>query len=542
MILRKLFFTLCLSVLVVGNSQAETPCEIHDYESVECTRYLAEQGNVSAQYNLGVMYDNGIGVFRDYGKAMRWYRIAAERGDASAQYNLGVMYENGRGVLRDDREAVRWYRMAAEQGNVSAQYNLGVMYNNIESVLRDEREAARWYHMAAEQGNVLAQYNLGVMYSSIESVLRDDREAARWYRMAAEQGYASAQNNLGAMYADGIGVLQDYGEAVRWYRMAVEQGYAFAQNNLGVMYDEGRGVLLDDREAVRWYRMAAEQGLALAQYNLSAMYFEGTGVVKNEYEAYIWLSIAKVSGDEEIIKNLPEIKWRLYLNTSEIKNAKREVARRLEEINNRQARNDNSAPVYANEPPVAITPQNKSTAETVFENAWRSVVVIKTSEAQGSGIIVRPNIVATNCHVIDGGGDIVVFKHDNRQASTDTLFSATVHRRDDENDFCLLDVAGLRGTQPFMRKYDTLNIGENVYALGSPEGLDLSLSTGIVSQLREGANSRYIQTDAAFSPGSSGGGLFDSQGNLIGILTKKLTTEGAEGLGFAIPADLILAL
>ena len=70
----------------------------------------------------------------------------------------------------------------------------------------------------------------------------------------------------------------------------------------------------------------------------------------------------------------------------------------------------------------------------------------------------------------------------------------------------------------------------------------MSLSTGIISQLREGTNLRYIQTDAAFSPGSSGGGLFDSQGNLIGILTKKLTTEGAEGLGFAIPADLALVL
>ena len=355
----------------------------------------------------------------------------------------------------------------------------------------------------------------------------------------AEQGDESSQYWLGFMYATGKGgVLQDYQEAVRWYRMGAEQGDEDSHFILDILtYGPG-----DDREAVSWFRMAAEQGNVSAQYRLGAMYWHGEGVVENEYESYIWYSIAKAGGNKDSAKNLRENKWHLYLTASEIKSAKREAARRLEKIDNRYARSDNSAPVYANEAPVAIAPQNKGIAETVYENTWRSVVVIKTSEAQGSGIIVRPNIVATNCHVIDDGGDIVVFKHDNRLASTDTLFSATVRRRDDENDFCLLDVAGLWGIQASMRKYDTLNIGENVYALGSPKGLDLSLSTGIISQLREGTNSRYIQTDAAFSPGSSGGGLFDSQGNLIGILTSKFTTEGAEGLGFAIPADLALVL
>ena len=69
---------------------------------------------------------------------MRWYRLAAEQGDASAQYNLGGMYANGEGVLKDEAEAVRWYRMAANQGNASAQYNLGAMYANGRGVLKDE--------------------------------------------------------------------------------------------------------------------------------------------------------------------------------------------------------------------------------------------------------------------------------------------------------------------------------------------------------------------------------------------------------------------
>ena len=200
----------------------------------------------------------------------------------------------------------------------------------------------------------------------------------------------------------------------------------------------------------------------------------------------------------------------------------------------------------------ADLPETVSPAAQVFENAWRHIVVVKRGENQGSGVIVRPNVVATNCHVIDSSGgitslfsgddEIIIHKHDNRRASTDTLFNATIRKRDDDRDFCLLDAKGLQGTSAKLRQYDTLQIGEAVYAVGSPKGLDLSLSSGLISQLRQGDGFRVIQTDAAISPGSSGGGLFDSNGNLIGILTSKITDENVEGIGFAIPADLAAGL
>ena len=62
---------------------------------------IAEQGYAPAQYNLGIMYDNGYGVPQDYAEAMKWYRLAAEQGHTDAQYNLGLMYDNGRGVPQD---------------------------------------------------------------------------------------------------------------------------------------------------------------------------------------------------------------------------------------------------------------------------------------------------------------------------------------------------------------------------------------------------------------------------------------------------------
>jgi len=95
-----------------------------DYaEAIRLWRPLAEQGNASAQNNLGVMYDNGRGVPQDDAETVKWYRLAAKQGIARAQSNLGVMYDNGRGVPQDYAEAVKWYRLAAEQGNAKAQFN-----------------------------------------------------------------------------------------------------------------------------------------------------------------------------------------------------------------------------------------------------------------------------------------------------------------------------------------------------------------------------------------------------------------------------------
>ena len=89
----------------------------------------------------------------DDAEAVKWYRKAAEQGHESAQFNLGVMYDNGEGVTEDDAEAVKWYRKAAEQGYDSAQYNLGVMYAKGEGVPEDDVAAYAWFSVAAASGD-----------------------------------------------------------------------------------------------------------------------------------------------------------------------------------------------------------------------------------------------------------------------------------------------------------------------------------------------------------------------------------------------------
>ena len=75
----------------------------------------AEQGDVVAQTNLGVMYAHGRGVAQNIAEACAWYRKAAEQGYANAQFKLGVMYANGRGVVQNDAEACVWYRKAGSK-------------------------------------------------------------------------------------------------------------------------------------------------------------------------------------------------------------------------------------------------------------------------------------------------------------------------------------------------------------------------------------------------------------------------------------------
>ena len=106
-----------------------------------------------AQYNLGAMYDKGIGVKKDFSEAVKWYRKAADQGHSSAQNNLGVCYNNGEGVSQDYAEAIRWYQKAAEQGDLDAQYKLGKIYYVGKKATKNYPTAFKWLSLAAAQGS-----------------------------------------------------------------------------------------------------------------------------------------------------------------------------------------------------------------------------------------------------------------------------------------------------------------------------------------------------------------------------------------------------
>lgn len=179
------------------------------------------------------------------------------------------------------------------------------------------------------------------------------------------------------------------------------------------------------------------------------------------------------------------------------------------------------------------------TATELFESVSNSIVVVYAKNSQGktqslgSGVVFAVGEIVTNCHVVEKSVSFAV-KHRNRE------YLATLKHTDYDRDVCSLTVAGLDAPVVMLGSTKSLKVGQKVFAVGAPKGLELTLSDGIISSLREVTGGRYLQISAPISPGSSGGGLFDEEGRLIGLPTFYLA-EGQQ-LNFAVPVEWVKEL
>jgi TPR repeat protein len=128
-------------------------------------------------------YDRG-----DYATALREWRPLVEQGDATAQYNLGLLYANGQGMPQDDAQAGKWYAKAALQGHAKAQVDLGDLCIKGQGIPQDYTMALFLCRLAADQGNALAQVKLGRMYERGKGVPQDFVQANMWYNLGAANG------------------------------------------------------------------------------------------------------------------------------------------------------------------------------------------------------------------------------------------------------------------------------------------------------------------------------------------------------------------
>ncbi len=180
-------------------------------------------------------------------------------------------------------------------------------------------------------------------------------------------------------------------------------------------------------------------------------------------------------------------------------------------------------------------------AQQIFERVSPSIVVIKAGNSQGSGVVYSVNntgltpttFILTNCHVVKDVTQVTVERLGKKA-------TGNVKTCDEDRDMA---VVTLGGALPNLQiRKSPLKVGEPAFAVGAPQGLELSISQGIVSQLRKTdlGNEPMIQTTAAISQGSSGGGLFDSEGRLIGLTT--LYYKDGQSLNFAVPISFVTTL
>ena len=159
--------------------------------------------------------------------------------------------------------------------------------------------------------------------------------------------------------------------------------------------------------------------------------------------------------------------------------------------------------------------------------------------AQGSGFIVSDDgYVVTNYHVISQAEDIRIRTNDHR------IFRAEVVGEDEQSDIALLKVEAKGLPAVTFGDSDALRVGEWVFAIGAPFGMDYSVTAGIVSAKGRSLGERYvpfIQTDVAINPGNSGGPLFNRDGEVVGINSQIYTRSGGfMGLSFSIPSNLVM--
>lgn len=183
------------------------------------------------------------------------------------------------------------------------------------------------------------------------------------------------------------------------------------------------------------------------------------------------------------------------------------------------------------------------TAAQVFASVSASVWRVQTYDkdglalSQGSAVVIAPETLVTNCHVLRKAGRFVVVREGQSLGGTLELW-------DPERDLCQIKARGLVAPAVVLGAADRLVAGQPVFALGSPSGLELTLSSGLISSLRRRDSGRLerIQISAPISPGSSGGGLFDEDGKLIGVTSSGVVSGNAQNLNFAVPVDDIREL
>ena len=209
---------------------------------------------------------------------------------------------------------------------------------------------------------------------------------------------------------------------------------------------------------------------------------------------------------------------------------------------------------------VVRTPTGDADLSGVIADAMRSVVAVEVTATRtgpfgnpvqvgglGSGVIVRPGLVLTNAHVVDGATHVTVVFNGGERLDASVLGSDATH------DLAVVAVdTGARPAIP-IGSSSSLRLGQTVVALGYPLGLGETATSGIVSGINRtidvsngtGGSEHLegvLQTDAAINPGNSGGPLIDAEGRLVGINTAGASAASAENIGFAISIDEALPI
>lgn len=263
--------------------------------------------NAYAQYELGKMYQDGIGTVVSPGDSAKWYekayqgflRIEQNMADDKLYYRLGQMNLTGKGTEVNLPKAGEYFEKAAELDNQDAMFGLGKLHLNPEYENYDVSKAVDFLLKAAKSGHSQAQYLLGKLFLTGEVVTKNTAYALRWLEESVAQENSYAQYLLGKTLLYGNeDILPDGRRGVGLLEQSISQKNSMAAYILGKAYLEGTSVLQDINKAVCLLMTATKQNNPYAGYLLGKLYYRGEVVSKDVSKALCYLEQSAGLGNE----------------------------------------------------------------------------------------------------------------------------------------------------------------------------------------------------------------------------------------------------
>ena len=185
----------------------------------------AEKGNIGAMLNLGLLYEQGIGTYKNFSKTLEWNEKAAAAGSSEGYFRLGSCHEIGVGTPSDLKKAIANYEKAVSLGSDRAMHKLASLYFTGRGIDKDETKGFELLSKASDSGNATASSELAYIYlNGLFNQKKDTAKAKALFTKSAEGGNLEAIKNLAVMFKDGIGQKADPAEALRWYLIAQKGG------------------------------------------------------------------------------------------------------------------------------------------------------------------------------------------------------------------------------------------------------------------------------------------------------------------------------
>jgi S1-C subfamily serine protease len=535
------------------------------------------------------MYETGEGIAKDDALAVKWYRKAAEQGNAQAQCNLGTMYADGKGVVEDDALAVKWYRKAAEQADAQAQHNLGVMYATGQGIAVDFVAAYIWFDLAAAQGQ---EHSKEAKRIVTKEMTREQIAEAQKLSLARSAKQASANPYLHRGLSHDITppdgffeVTEEFGDYHATVRAFIDNDTSgtylafsapnehkaqLSSDNSDDWPDSERSAYvkiataLEDLRVTRStfiserkvFKADLRQGMKLAiegtdykEYNKAFSEAFGADVeygrsdsmaFDSHYESDDAVAFSFIS-QNSIAIGANEVSF-VTTHTFVAYNTKDRLVALV--VTGDEADLNWTRWVAANWIKKLSPELNKRALDgieppssTPNANAEDEPVILAT----GSGFIApSTNYVVTNYHVIEGADELIVIV----EGGSEPLF-AEVAGVDECNDLALLKLESSPKTEGELTLNLRPRLGEPIQLFSYPDptlmGASVKYTKGIINSLtgiQDEAGA--FQMDANVFEGSSGSGVFDRGGNLVGI-TQKVLVEHSD-VGYAIQSPYLIPL